>query len=287
MSQTLAGRTAIHHLLPFAWSELERRRPLSMAAMGRSLPRRPATIAEMTETLFRGFYPRIHDQGLDAREWLRDYYRTYVERDVRGILNVGDLETFGRFVRLCAGRNGQLLNLSSLASDCGITHTTAGRWLSVLEASFLVYLLRPHHRNFSKRLIKAPKLYFVDTGLLCYLLGIREPRELASHAARGGVFEAFVVSELLKDSWHRGAEPALHFWRDATGHEIDLLVDEGERFIAIEIKSGATIAGDAFAGLDYFRSLAEGETEIAGGLVYAGDRAYHRNGVAVYRWSDL
>ena len=212
VSQSLAGRTAILHLLPFSFAELERRRPLPIAALGRSLPRHPKRDApDLLATLHRGFYPRIHDQGLDPQRWLSGYYQTYVERDVREIANVGDLESFGRFVRLCAGRNGQLLNASSLGNDCGVTHTTVQRWLSILEASFLLILLRPHHRNFSKRLIRAPKLYFLDTGLLCYLLKIRTPEELRHHAARGAVFESFVVSELPQELLpsRRGGEPSL------------------------------------------------------------------------------
>jgi hypothetical protein len=238
------------------------------------------------EVMFRGFYPRIHDKGLEPRQWLSGYYQTYVQRDVRGILNVGDIETFGRFIRLCAGRNGQLLNLSSLGADCGITHTTARRWTSILEASFLVHLLRPHHRNFSKRMIKSPKLYFLDSGLLCYLLGIRSADELQSHSSRGPIFESLVVSELIKNRLHQGEESDLYFWRDSTGHEIDLLLDLGQRLIPIEVKSGMTIASDSFQGLDYWRRLS-GQPEAPGALVYAGDRAYRKQGIVVHPWTRL
>ena len=287
ISQTLAGRCAILHLLPFSFTELASLPAVDVSGLGRRIPRRRRVPeADLPDTLFRGFYPRIHDKKLDARRWLRDYHQTYVERDVRELVNVGDLEAFRLFVRLCAGRNGQLLNLSGLASDAGVTHTTARRWLSILEASFLVVRLRPHHRNFNKRLVKSPKLYFLDTGLLCYLLGIGSPAELRLHAARGNVFESFVLSELLKARLHRGDEAALYFWRDAAGHEIDFVIADGEDLTPVEVKSGQTVAGDFFAGLRFWRALA-GDPAAPAALVYGGDRSFRREGFTVYRWSDL
>ena len=286
VSQSLARRCAILHLLPFSLNELEGRRPIKMSSIGRILPRKEFKGADVMETLFRGFYPRIHDKRLDPQRWLPDYFQTYVERDVREIVNVGDIEMFGRFVRLCAGRNGQLLNLTSLANDCGITHTTAKRWLAILEASFLVFLLRPHHRNFSKRLVKTPKLYFLDSGLLCYLLRIRAPEDLRIHASRGSIFEGFVVAELLKNYLHAGREPDLYFWRDSAGHEIDLLIEHGQELVPVEIKSGQTVVSDFFAGIRFWRKLVDDERAPAA-LVYAGDRSFRRQRVTVYRWSDL
>ena len=287
ISQTLAGRCAILHLLPFSFTELASLPAVDVSGLGRRIPRRRRVPeADLPDTLFRGFYPRIHDKKLDARRWLRDYHQTYVERDVRELVNVGDLEAFRLFVHLCAGRNGQLLNLSGLASDAGVTHTTARRWLSILEASFLVVRLRPHHRNFNKRLVKSPKLYFLDTGLLCYLLGIGSPAELRLHAARGNVFESFVLSELLKARLHRGDEAALYFWRDAAGHEIDFVIADGEKLTPVEVKSGQTVAGDFFAGLRFWRTLA-GDPAAPAALVYGGDRSFRREGFTVYRWSDL
>ena len=287
ISQTLAGRCAILHLLPFSFTELASLPAVDVSGLGRRIPRRRRVPeAGLPDTLFRGFYPRIHDKKLDARRWLRDYHQTYVERDVRELVNVGDLEAFRLFVRLCAGRNGQLLNLSGLASDAGVTHTTARRWLSILEAGFLVVRLRPHHRNFNKRLVKSPKLYFLDTGLLCYLLGIGSPAELRLHAARGNVFESFVLSELLKARLHRGDEAALYFWRDAAGHEIDFVIADGEDLTPVEVKSGQTVAGDFFAGLRFWRTLA-GDPAAPAALVYGGDRSFRREGFTVYRWSDL
>jgi len=287
ISQSLAGRSAILHLLPFSLRELTGRKPFSLEALGHELPRsRRESLPDLMETLFRGFYPRIHDKGLDPATWYSGYYQTYVERDVREIVNVGDLDAFGRFVRLCAGRNGQLLSLSSLGNDCGITHTTASRWLSILEASFLVHLLRPYHANFGKRLIKSPKLYFLDTGLLCYLLRIQSPEDLRLHASRGPIFESFVISELIKSFLHQGKEPDLYFWRDSTGHEIDAVVDLGSERAAVEIKSGETVAADFFAGIDFWRKLV-GNPEAPAALVIGGDRGYRRRGVQVYSWMEL
>ena len=234
ISQTLAGRSAILHLLPFSLAELNRHPPVVPESLGELHPRRRPTAGELLSVLHTGFYPRIHDQKLDPAQWLAGYVQTYVERDVRNVLNVGDIDTFDRFVRLCAGRNGQLLNLSSLAADCGVSHTTARRWISLLEASFIAYQLRPHHQNFSKRLIKSPKLYFLDTGLLCYLLRIRTSEDLPSHASRGAIFESLVVSELVKSYLHRGMEADIYFWRDSTGHEVDVLIDSGKRLLPIE-----------------------------------------------------
>lgn len=287
ISQSLAGRCAILHLLPLSLSELQGRKAFPLSKVGFGLPRGKQTAPlDVMETLFRGFYPRIHDKGLDPGDWLRNYYLTYVQRDVREIVNVGDVDAFGRFLGLCAGRNGQLLNLSSLANDCGITHTTAKRWISILDASFLAILLRPHHRNFNKRLTKSPKLYFLDTGLVCYLLRIRSPEALLLHASRGGIFESFVISEFLKNALNHGEEPDLYFWRDSAGHEIDVILDCGDTLIPVEIKSGKTVVRDFFAGIDYWRKLA-GQPDSPGALVYGGDQSFRRSGVTVYSWSCL
>ena len=287
ISQSLAGRSAVLHLLPFSLSELEGRSPFRLSKIGVELPRgsRPVKAGVM-DVMFRGFYPRIHDKRLPPQDWLRNYYQTYVERDVREIVNVGDIPAFGRFVRLCAGRNGQLLNMSSLANDCGITHTTAKRWLSTLEASFLIVLLRPHHRNFNKRLTKRPKLYFLDSGLLCYLLRIQSPDDLPLHSSRGSIFESFVLSELLKNYLHRAEEPSLYFWRDSTGHEVDVVIDRGRKLVPIEIKSAQTVASDFFDGIKHWSALAGAEA-APGALFYAGKRSFRRAGVTVYSWSCL
>ena len=257
-----------------------------LSKIGRELQKGRELALDLMETLFRGFYPRLHNKNVAPGRWYADYYRTYVERDLREMLNVGDLTAFGRFVRLCAGRNAQLQNLTSLANDCGISHTTAGRWLSILEASFLVTLLRPHHRNFGKRLIKSPKLYFLDSGLLCYLLRIGTPDELRHHPSRGAIFETFVLSELYKNFVHRGDEPDLYLWRDSPGHEIDVVMESGRDLVPIEIKSGQTIAADFFSGIDFWRQLSGG-SEGPAALVYGGERSLRRKSVVVYSWSSL
>lgn len=285
VSQSLAGRTALFHLLPFSRAELAGRNPMALEEIGRKIPKRRPVDAGLFEVLFKGFYPRIHDKGLKPQDWLRNYYQTYIERDVRSIVQVGDIETFGRFVRLCAGRTGQILNLSSLGADCGVSHATARRWLSVLEASFIVYLLRPHYANFSKRLIKSPKLYFIDTGLLCYLLRIRSPEELSLHASRGAVFETFVLAELLKSSLNQGADPDIHFWRDIAGHEVDFILSQGPVLVPVEVKSGETIAGDYFKGIDYWRGLSS-QVDGPAAIVYGGDASMLRSRTALYSWSD-
>lgn len=289
ISQSLAGRCAVLHLLPLSLSELEGRQSIAPHMLGHRLSlsqRHGHAPPPLTELLFKGLYPRIYDQRLNAREWLSNYYQTYLERDVRNLLNVGDLETFRRFVQLCAGRNGQLLNYSSLASDCGVTHSTAKRWLSVLEASFLVVLLRPYHRNFGKRLVKAPKLYFLDTGLLCMLLNIRATEELHHHSARGALFEAFVLAELYKNFVHRGEQPPLYFWRDVSGHEIDLLLDFGDQILPIDVTASQTLSGETFRALRFWKDLRR-QPDAPAALVYAGERAVRRDGVTIYPWCDL
>lgn len=271
VTQSLAGRTAFVELLPFSVDELER------AGM------RPASLDAM---LFTGAYPPIHDRKLKPRSWLSAYVAAYVERDVRQFLKVLDLETFQRFVRLCAGRSGQLVNLSALATDCGITHNTAKAWISVLEASYILFLLRPHHANFSKRLVKAPKLYFYDSGLLCWLLGIQEPGQLAAHPLRGGIFESFVVAELVKARFNRGERPSLHFWRDSNGNEVDVIADVGSGLMPIEIKSGQTLNKDFFTGLERWKALA-GEQAMTPALVYGGTATLVHRGINVYGWDAV
>ena len=174
-----------------------------------------------------------------------------LRRKQRQLVNAGDLETFGRFLRLTAGRSGQILNMDSLANDVGVSPVTVKRWISLLCASYIVFLLKPHSRNFNKRLIKTPKLYFYDTGLLCYLLGIRSVRNLELHSQRGAIFETYIISELCKSCFNAGAEPPLYYWRDSQGHEVDLLIEDSENLYPVEIKSGQTVSGNMMSGLDY------------------------------------
>lgn len=287
VSQSLAGRCAVLHLLPFSQGELTGIPVMDIDSLGKTLPLPVKTPLKETlfERMFAGFYPPIYDQKHPPQEWLANYYRTYVERDVRQVLNLGDSETFARFVRLCAGRCGQLLNMSSLAADTGASVPTIKRWLSLLQMSFLIYLLPPYHSNFNKRIVKSPKLYFYDTGLLCYLLRIRSSDELAIHSARGAVFETFVISELFKNYCNQGREPDVYFWRDSVGHEVDIVIDMGRTQIPIEIKSGQTIVVESFAGLDYWRSL-PGQGDCRPMLIYGGAESYFRQHAAVIAWSD-
>jgi hypothetical protein len=271
VTQSLAGRTAFVELLPFSIPELEQ------AGV------RPASLDEM---LFTGGYPPLYDRGLRPRDWLSAYVMAYVERDVRQLLKVQDLEILQRFVRLCAGRSGQILHLTSLATDCGVTHHTAKAWISVLEASYIVFQLRPHPVNFSKRLIKAPKLYFYDTGLLCWLLGIQEPGQLATHPLRGNLFETLVVSELIKAYFNQGERAPLYFWRDSNGNEVDVIADAGGRLRPIEIKSGQTLNRDFFIGLERWLALAGSQAQSPV-LVYGGAEDRVHRAVRVLPWNRI
>jgi len=271
ITQSLAGRVALVQLLPFSLGEL---------------PGGGSRAGKIDPLLIKGFYPPLYDRDLDPSPWYANYVMTYVERDVRQLVNVRELGAFQRFLRMCAARTGQLLNLSGLANDCGITHNTARSWISVLEASYIVFLLRPHFRNFGKRIVKTPKLYFYDTGLASWLLGIRDADHLAIHPMRGALFESFVAGEFIKGRFHRGESSDLYFWRDGSGNEIDLVVDRGGTLVPVEIKSGQTVAGDFFSGLRKWASIAG----KAGGplhLVYGGEKSYIREGVSVHSWRTL
>ena len=271
ITQSLAGRAALLTLLPMTYDELRR-----AEKVGRSLDK----------VLFDGAFPPIFDRGLEPHLWYGNYVRTYLERDVRQLIKVQDLRAFQRFLKLCAGRTGQLLNLSSLAGDCGITHNTAKAWISVLEASYIVHLLPPHHRNFNKRLVKTPKLYFLDTGLAAWLLGIQNNAQLTTHVQRGALFETWVIGELLKARYNAGESSNLYFWRDRSGHEIDLLIDQGAYLLPLEIKSGQTINRDYFKGLDFWRKLA-GETTGQAWLIYGGGTRQTRSDVSVLPWCEM
>ena len=283
ISQSLAGRVAILELLPFSISELVERPALAPGEFEKGkFDVLEGCNLDLDETLFSGTFPAIFDRKLEASTWLDGYVRTYVERDVRTIGNIGNLDAFLRFLGLCAGRSGQLLNRSSLGADAGIDQTTVSRWLSILQASYILDLLRPHFENFSRRLIKSPKLYFNDTGLLCRLLGIRYPEDLRNHPLRGAIFETFVVSEMRKLYLHHGQLPPLYFWRDSNGREVDLIVDVGQRRIPIEIKSSETVAGDFLNGLDGYLALSGDPWGI---LVYGGQEAYQRRAHRIRPWS--
>ena len=280
ISQSLAGRVAMLHLLPLSLEET-RRFP---APTGQ----RPA---DLWTTVWTGGYPRIHDRRLPPAEWLNDYADTYVQRDVRQALQVTNLAAFSAFLRLTAGRTAQELNLSALGADAGVAHPTIRAWLSVLEARFVVFRVPPWLRNFRKRLVKAPKLHFVDSGLACRLLGIRDPDQLRAHPLRGPLFETWCASEVLKARVHRGETGGLFHLREARGLELDLVVEAARRAIAMEAKSGATLAADFFQALATFpeRAMkANPHLEATARLVYGGDGPRHeRNGAEVVPWSAI
>lgn len=271
MSQTLAGRIGLIHLLPFSAKEL------------RAAGKIPDSLDEL---LYKGSYPPIYDRNIQPNDWYASYVQTYIERDVQQLIKVKDLNSFRTFLRICAGRAGQMVNLSGIGNDCGISHNTVREWLSVLEASYIIFQLPPHFNNFSKRLIKSPKLYFHDTGLLVWLLGVKQPEQLAIHAMRGAIFENFVISELLKDRYARGEPSNIYGWRDNNGLEVDVIIDQGNTLIPVEIKAGQTINKDFFKNLKKYRSLAGDQAEKAY-LVYGGDEDQDRSDAQVLAWRNL
>lgn len=270
ISQSLAGRTALLKLLPFSIEEL--------AGAG--------ITPGIDSLLLNGFYPRIYDAHLDPTQALGDYLETYVERDIRQLINIKDLALFEKFVRLCAGRAGQLLNLHSLGSDVGISHTTARSWLTLLEASYIVFLLQPWHTNLAKRQVKTPKLYFYDVGLAAYLLGTENELHVNRHPLRGNLFENLVVIEALKYRYNRARRNNLYFWRDAKGNEVDLLIETGGEVVPVEIKSGATINADFFKGLRMFAGRLP-QPPRTSALVYGGTERQQRSDAAVWRHDDV
>ena len=268
ISQTLAGRIAIVTLLPLSIEELK-------------------TQQEQLDTLlFTGFYPRIYAHHLSPSEWHQNYVQTYVEKDIRLIKNVTDLLSFQRFMKLCAGRIGQLVNFSSLGADCGIDQRTVKTWISILEMSYIIFLLPPYFDNFSKRLVKMPKLYFYDTGLACSLLGITSAEQIKTHYLRGGLFESMILSDLMKQKFNKGEMPHLFFWRDQHGHEVDCILEHKASTLSIEIKAGQTVSSDYFNGLVYWNTLAK-KPLSEGIVVYGGTEKQTREKGRVIGWRDL
>ena len=271
ITQSLAGRVGMVQLLPFSHGEL------MSAGLAASSPE---------EIIYTGSYPPLYDRELAPADWYPGYVSTYLERDLRQLIQVRNLSLFQLFLRMCAARTGQLLNLSSVANDCGITHNTAKAWISVLEASYILFLLQPHHKNFNKRLIKSPKLYFYDTGLAAWLLGIQSQDQIMTHSLRGALFETWVVSELVKGRFNRGLHSNLYFWRDSAGNEVDVLVEHGGHLLPVEIKSGRTITADYFSGLNKWLALA-GNSSGRARLVYAGDDEQQRSNCMVVPWCGV
>lgn len=271
LSQTLAGRIGLIHLLPFSVSELSANGGIPLS---------------LNELLWKGFYPPVYDRSIQPNDWYANYTQTYIERDVQQLIQVKDLNAFRTFLRICAGRAGQIINLSGIGNDCGVSHNTIKEWLSVLEAGYIVFRLPPHFKNFSKRLIKSPKLYFYDTGLLCWLLGIKQPDQLATNPLRGAIFENFVIGEILKTQYANGDTPSLYFWRDNIGLEIDLIIDRGQTLIPVEIKAGQTVNPDFLKNLEKWKTLA-GEVAQTAFLVYGGEQAQKRSTAHILPWNDL
>ena len=271
ITQSLAGRVAILTLLPLAIAELKQ---------AELLPHDSHTM------IFQGSYPCIYAHNISPTDWYSNYIHTYLERDVRQIKNVSDLAVFQLFMKLCAGRIGQLLNVSSLANDCGISVGTADSWLSLLQASYIIFLLQPHFKNFSKRLVKTPKLYFYDTGIACFLLEIESAKQVATHYLRGGLFECYSISELMKLRFNEGRVPHCYFWRDKIGHEVDCVISHAGKLFPIEIKAGQTINQDYFEELHYWSDLA-GPEAGRNYCIYTGAESQNRTLVSVLKWQDI
>ena len=273
ISQSLAGRIALLSIQPFSMDEL------SSASLGFDQPE---------DFMFTGMYPPIYDRSIPPTNWYPNYIQTYIERDIRDLTQITQLSTFQVFVKLCAGRIGQLLNLSSLARDCGITHNTARAWLSLLETSYIVVLLRPYYRNFNKRLVKMPKLYFYDTGLASSLLGIQSADQMNSHYLRGELFENFALTEYIKDKANTQSNVEYFFWRDQAGHEVDLFAETGSAISAIEMKSGKTISADYIKNLAYMQSIyPDTNQKLQPLVIYAGTLNQTQSGIPIRSWKDM
>jgi uncharacterized protein len=271
ISQSLAGRTANLRLLPFQISELRVAGQLS---------------AEPADSVFKGFYPPIYDRKSDPYTWYSNYIQTYLEKDVRDLIQLKNWNTFAKFLRLLAGRTGQILNLSSLADDTGVSHNTIREWISVLEASFIIFLLQPYHNNFNKRLIKSPKIYFTDSGLAACLLGIENKAQLTNHPLIGALYETAVIADTLKNRLNRGLNSDLFFWRDQSGMEVDLLEESGGKLKVSEIKSAYTVSKDRLKSLFKFKELTErDDCELQ--LIYSGDSVPEKFGVRFISFQDL
>ena len=270
ISQTLAGRVGYINLLPFSISELKKAKLLS---------------TDDDTLMLKGFYPPIYDQEIPPADWCPNYIRTYIEKDVRQIKNITDLIVFERFIKLLAGRSGQELNNSALAVETGVDVKTIQSWIGILESSFIIYLLKPHHKNFNKTIVKRPKVYFYDSAIVCYLLGIRDNTQLQTHPLRGAIFEGMVVTELIKKRTNAGLPINLFYWRDKTGHEIDIIIDNAGKLLPIEIKSGKTINTEFFKNMDYWSDLSKVKKSM---VLYAGSQNQKRsNGRETLNWRSL
>ncbi len=273
VSQSLAGRSAMLNLLPLTLNESER--------FGRSRN------DSLEQVMIRGGYPRIYQQELDPSDWLASYVATYVERDVRSLANVSDLMTFQRFLGLCAGRSSQVLNYSALANDCGVSQPTAKSWLSILQASFLVFLLPAWSGNIRKRLVRSPRMVIADSGLLCWLLDIRTPDQLRSHPLKGAIFESWVLSEVYKRRHHANEPRGMYFYRDQSGLEVDLVIETTGQRDLIECKAGQTIGHNMTRSLQQLIDLLPANSVHSASIVYGGSESQRRQGIGITPWRKL
>lgn len=281
--QTLAGRIARLTLLPLSFAELCQRPSQSLWFTNQCL-KSSAPRQTLFEALFQGQYARLFQYDLEPQQFFRDYIDTYVTKDLQQLLNVGDLHSFQTFLRMLANRSGQRINFTSLGNDLGVAHTTIKRWISVLEASYIITVLQPYYNNFNKRRVKSPKVHFLDSGLLCYLLRIKDPEDLRYHSMIGGIFESFVLSELMKAFYHKDQDPPLYFWQERNGKEIDVIIDCGQSLLLpIEVKSTQTLSSKLFDNLNYWVSL-ERNPQDKGYLVYGGDKWQTRHEMQVIPW---
>lgn len=272
ITQTLAGRIALLTLLPLSVKEMREAKIV------------PAGIESL---LIKGCYPRLYSQKIDVQVWFSNYINTYIEKDVRQVLNITDIVSFQRFIKLCAARVGNLLNYAEIARDADISPNTAKAWISVLEASYIIKLLYPYYKNFNKRVIKSPKLYFYDTAIVCSLLGIRTSEELFTHPLKGALFESFVISEMFKFSYNNNKVPQIYFWRDVQGHEIDAIIEKSyASIVPIEIKAGMTVSNDFFKGLIDWRKISE-QPEVQSYIVYGGNEHLIRSQAHIFGWDDV
>ncbi len=271
ITQTLSGRIAYLQLLPLSLEEMK---------TGNFLKNNYAW------HIITGGYPEVISEDIKPTDWFPNYISTYIERDVRQLKNINNLSLFTKLLRMCAGRTGQILNMTSLANDCGIDQKTVSAWLGILQSSYIIYLLKPYYNNFNKRIVKTPKLYFYDTGVACSLLGIKSAEQIAIHAAKGALFENLILSELLKERFNAGDSDNLFYWRDKTGNEVDIIAENAEKLTAIELKAGETINNDFFKGLNYFSALDTQDVEKK--LIYGGNQSQKRsNNITVKPWNNI
>ena len=272
VTQSLAGRVAILKLYPLSFAEIQQ------ADKGN---------ISLEKLLQKGFYPAAWKQRVDIALLYSSYINTYLERDVRQVQNISSLSAFQNFLKMCAGRAGQILNLTSLGNDCGISHTTAKAWLSILESSFIIQLLQPYYENFNKRIVKSPKLYFTDTGLLCHLLDIENAKQIQTHYLKGAIFENFIFSELIKQYANKGKSAPVYYWRDKTGNEIDFLLPQIDKHILIEVKAGKTIHSDFYKGIKYYQNTIIKKVKTKSFLIYNGDNNISNEGIETIVWKEL